>query len=113
MALQLITPDSLVFGDIEGGHRNPEHVTRQFGRDIQRCGKALGAAAPHGIRLHDLRYTHATLLLTAREPVHIVSQRLGHASAVITMSVYAHVMPGSQRETANTLARLIKEARGA
>jgi integrase len=42
-----------------------------------------------------------------------VSQRLGHASAVITMSVYAHVMPGSQRETANTFARLIKEARGA
>ena len=113
MALQLVTPDSLIFGDIEGGHRSPEHVTRQFGRDLERCAKALGAAAPAPIRLHDLRHTHATLLLTAREPVHVVSQRLGHASAVVTMSVYAHVMPGSQRETARTFARLIREARGA
>lgn len=62
------------------------------------------------IRLHDLRHTHATLLLTAREPVHVVSQRLGHASAVVTMTVYAHVLPGSQREAANLFARLIAEA---
>ncbi len=43
----------------------------------------------------------------------MVSQRLGHASAVVTMTVYAHVMPGSQREAANTFARLVREARGA
>jgi hypothetical protein len=36
MALQLITPDSLVFGDIEGSHRNPEHVSRRLARDIER-----------------------------------------------------------------------------
>ena len=113
MALELVTPDSLVFGDIEGAHRNPEHVTRQFGRDIERCRKALGTAAPRGVRLHDLRHKHATLLLIAREPVHVVSQRLGHASPVITMSVYAHVLPGSQRDAAGTFARLIREARGA
>jgi hypothetical protein len=34
----------------------------------------------------------------------VVSQRLGHTSAVVTMTVYAHVMPGSQREAANTFA---------
>ena len=61
------------------------------------------------IRLHDLRHTHATILLTAREPVHVVSQRLGHASAVVTMTVYAHVLPGSQRDAANLFARLIEE----
>jgi integrase len=53
------------------------------------------------------RHTHATLLLTSREPVHVVSQRLGHASPVITMTVYAHVLPGSQREAADTFAALI------
>ncbi len=62
------------------------------------------------IRLHDLRHSHATILLTAREPVHVVSQRLGHVSAVVTMTVYAHVLPGSQREAANLFARLIMEA---
>ena len=112
MALQLITPGSLVFGDIEGGHRNPEHVSRQFVRDVERCRQALGYDVPL-IRLHDLRHTHATLLLLAREPVHVVSQRLGHASPMVTLTIYAHVMPGSQRETANTFARLIREARGA
>ena len=35
------------------------------------------------------RHTHATILLTAREPVHVVSQRLGHASGVITQAVNA------------------------
>jgi integrase len=113
MALQLITPDSLVFGDLEGAHRNPEHVSRQFVRDVERCRQALGEDAVPVIRLHDLRHTHATLLLLAREPVHVVSQRLGHASAVVTMTIYAHVLPGNQRETANTFARLIREARGA
>jgi integrase len=113
MALPLITAGSLVFGDIEGGHRNPEHTSRQFVRDVERCRKALGEDAVPVIRLHDLRHTHATLLLLAREPVHVVSQRLGHASPMVTLTIYAHVMPGSQRETANTFARLIREARGA
>jgi integrase len=113
MALQLISAGSLVFGDIEGAHRNPEHVSRQFGRDTGRCQTALGAEAVPGIRLHDLRHTHATVLLLAREPVHVVSQRLGHASPVVTMTVYAHVLPGNQRDAANTFARLVKEARGA
>ena len=62
------------------------------------------------IRLHDLRHTHATLLLTAREPVHVVSQLLGHASPVVTMTVYADVLPGSQREAANLFAKLIEGA---
>jgi len=38
------------------------------------------------IRLHDLRHTHATLLLAAGEPVEVVSERLGHASATITLT---------------------------
>jgi integrase len=111
MALQLARDDALVFGDIEGAHRNPEHVSRQFARDLQRCRQALIADTVPAIRLHDLRHTHATVLLTAREPVHVVSQRLGHASAVVTMTVYAHVLPGSQREAADLFARLIREAR--
>jgi integrase len=44
-------------------------------------------------------------------PVHVVSQRLGHASPTITLAVYAHVMPGNQRDAADLFARLIVEAR--
>jgi len=110
MALQLARDDALVFGSIESEHRNPEHVSRQFVADVTRCRKALGTDAVPKIRLHDLRHTHATLLLLAREPVHVVSERLGHASAVVTMTIYAHVLPGSQREAADLFARLVSEA---
>jgi integrase len=63
------------------------------------------------IRLHDLRHTHATLLLLAGVPVHVVSERLGHASPVITMQVYAHVLPGSQREAAELFASLVERGK--
>jgi integrase len=99
-----------IFGDLEGGHRNGEHVSRQFARDIARCRAALGGDALPAIRLHDLRHTHATVLLTSREPAHVVSQRLGHASPVITMTVYAHVLPGSQRQAAEKFAALVEGA---
>jgi len=62
------------------------------------------------IRLHDLRHTHATILQLAGVSVHVVSQRLGHASPTVTLSVYAHVMPGNQRDAADLFARLIGEA---
>ena len=112
-ALQLARAEALVFGDIEGNHRNGEHVWRQFTRDVARCRKTLGEDALPAIRPHDLRHTHATLLLIAREPVHVVSQRLGHASPMVTLTIYAHVMPGNQRDAANLFARLIREAGGA
>jgi len=112
IALQHARPGALVFGDVEGGHRNPEHVSRQFVRDVTRCQAALGADAVPMIRLHDCRHTHATLMLLAGVPVHVVSQRLGHASPVVTMTVYAHVLSGNQRTAANAFARRIREASG-
>jgi len=100
----------LVFGDLEGQHLNPEHVSRQFARDLVRCREALGAEMLPVIRFYDLRHTHATILLLAREPVHVVSQRLGHSSPVVTMTIYAHVLPGNQRAAAETFARIVREA---
>jgi integrase len=56
-----------------------------------------GAGLPR-IRVYDLRHTHATLLLSAGVPVHVVSKRLGHASAKMTLEVYAHVLTGDQEQ---------------
>jgi integrase len=111
MALQLARDDALVFGDHEGRHLHPERFSRTFHGELARARKALGAGQLPVIRLHDLRRTHATILLTAREPVHVVSQRLGHASGVITQTVYAHVLPGSQREAAERFASLIERGK--
>ena len=49
------------------------------------------AGVPHA-RLHDLRHLHATTLLHAGVPVHVVAARLGHADAVTTLRVYAHAL---------------------
>ena len=44
-----------------------------------------------GLRFHDLRHTHATWLIARLVPPIAVAKRLGHASPVVTMMVYAHV----------------------
>jgi integrase len=75
----------------------------------KRCATALGKDAPPVIALHDLRHTHATQLLRHAVPVKIVSERLGHASVVITLSIYAHVLPGDQERAAAVSAALIGE----
>ena len=59
------------------------------------------------IRLHDLRHTHATLLLKAGVPLKVVSKRLGHATSASTMAVYQHVLPGMQAEAVEVFAELI------
>ena len=107
MAFQLAQDQALAFGNHEGQFRDPETFSKVFKATQRRCARALGDAAPPEIRLHDLRHTHATIMLSEREPVHVVSQRLGHTSAVITMTVYAHVLPGSQREAAGRFAALV------
>ena len=50
------------------------------------------------IRLYDLRHTAATLYLSAGVPVHVVSERLGHASSKMTLDVYAHVLSGQHED---------------
>jgi integrase len=107
--LRLARDDSLIFGDLEGHYLHPEFFTRRFTRSLAIARRELGEDALPAIRLHDLRHTHATLLLKAREPVKVVSERLGHASPMITMQVYAHVMPTMQAEAAARFAALIGE----
>jgi integrase len=75
---------------------------------VTRRRRALGENQLPRIRLHDLRHTHATLLLAAGEPVKVVSERLGHASATITLTVYQHVHPGMGRQAADRYAELLR-----
>ena len=61
---------------------------------------------PHA-RLHDLRHVHATTLLLAGVPVHVVAARLGHADPSITLRVYAHVISVQLTEAADFFARVV------
>lgn len=59
------------------------------------------------IRFHDIRHTHATLLLKERHHPKVVQERLGHSSITITIDTYSHVVPGLQEEAASSFSNLI------
>lgn len=50
------------------------------------------------MRLHELRHSHATLMLKQGEHPKVVSERLGHSNTRITMDIYSHVLPNMQQE---------------
>ena len=60
-----------------------------------------------GLRFHDLRHTHATLLLQAGVPVAAVSARLGHANAAITLGIYSHATVDAEAEAAQKAGALL------
>jgi integrase len=107
LALALVRDDALVFANEEGDCLHPDRFTRRFTESLASCGRALGADVVPPIRLHDLRHTHASLLLQAGVNIKVVSERLGHASVNITWNVYQHVAPGMQQEAAAKFAALV------
>jgi integrase len=80
--------NDLVFPKPDGSPWTPSQFSSDFSRLARRQGFKL--------RFHDLRHTHASQLLEAGVPVKVVSERLGHASASITLDSYSHVLPGMQ-----------------
>ena len=52
------------------------------------------------IRFHDLRHSHATIMLKSNIHPKIVSERLGHSRVALTMDTYSHVIPGMQEGAA-------------
>ncbi len=64
------------------------------------------AGLPHA-RVHDLRHTAATLMLSRGIPVKVVSEMLGHADVSTTLSIYAHVLPDMQDSAANEMDNLL------
>lgn len=69
----------------------------------RRVREAVGVT----VRLNDLRHSSATIMLAAGVPAHLVSSRLGHATAGFTLSTYAHALPGQQEAAAEALAAML------
>ncbi len=58
------------------------------------------------IRFHDLRHTHATLLLYAGVDIKTISERLGHSNIGMTMNVYTHVLKELDRKASDAIDSL-------
>ena len=68
------------------------------------------AASVARIRFHDLRHTHASLLVADGVAIKVVSERLGHAHPAFTMHTYQHLLPGMSATAAEQFATLVATA---
>ena len=59
------------------------------------------------IRFYGLRHTAATLMFKQGAHPKVVQERLGHASIVITLDTYSHVIPSMQDDVAENIDNLL------
>jgi integrase len=99
-----LSPDSLwVFADRHGHPLEKDRFVRGIFHPL------LKRAGIRQIRFHDLRHTSATLALASGVNVKVVSERLGHSSAQMTLDVYTRALPTLQRDAAALMERLMVE----
>lgn len=60
--------------------------------------KAIKASGVKNIRLHDLRHSHATILINNGINIVAVSKRLGHADIETTLKTYTHLLSDTNKE---------------
>ncbi|MDA1654272.1 site-specific integrase [Bacillus thuringiensis serovar kyushuensis] len=92
--------NDLVICTPSGTPINPANVRRSLNALIKK------AAVPK-IRFHDLRHTHATLLLAKGVNVKVISERLGHSNIKITLDTYSHVLPTMQEDAVNKIEEIL------
>jgi integrase len=92
---------NLVFSEGDGSPILPRRATRRFNSAAKKVGL-------DNFRLHDLRHTHATLMLKAGVHPKIVQERLGHSSISQTLDTYSHVIPSMQKEAVQKLKNTFK-----
>lgn len=81
----------LIFPSSVGTPMEISNVRREFNRILKKAGIPK-------IRFHDLRHTAASIMLSHKIPVVIVSKILGHSKPSVTMDIYYHFIPASNDE---------------
>ncbi len=61
------------------------------------------------IRIHDLRHSHASLLVEMGFSPLLIAERLGHEHVQTTMDTYSHLYPNKQTEVAQRLDTFMAE----
>ena len=92
--------NGLIFTNSLGGSIDSRNLLRNYKQLLRDAGLP-------DIRFHDLRHTAASLMLNAGIAVIVVSRRLGHARASITLDIYGHLIPTMQSEAAEKIDDLV------
>lgn len=58
------------------------------------------------IRLHDLRHSFATILISEGVDIVTVSKLMGHSSPSVTMDIYSHLLKKTAKEASEAFERL-------
>lgn len=93
-----MSPNDLVFRASRGGPLRSSN----FRRDVWTAACAE-SAMPEGLLVHDLRDTAASLAISAGASIKAVQRMLGHASASMTLDVYASLFEEDLEELADRL----------
>jgi len=89
-----------VFTRQDGSGHRPKRLSSAFTALVDRIGLPR-------IGVHGLRHSYATAALRAGVSPEVVSKRLGHASIVVTLSIYAHVFEQDDQAAAERAAAAI------
>ena len=92
--------DEFIFASLDGTLPDPHHVSKVFKQIVERVGLKR-------IRLHDLRHTYATLQRKYGVPIEAISKVLGHASEIVTLTLYDH-WEGESRAAADTFDTILE-----
>ncbi len=101
-----LEPDDFVFVAPRGGALRRDLL---YKRVIQPA--AVAAGLPPTLRLHDLRHTCASLLISLGAHPKVIQEVLGHRSITVTMDVNGHLFPSLNAELNASLNALLIEAR--
>jgi integrase len=88
--------DSPVLATLEGKPQSPTAITNAWVRAVNAIGMPEAG-------LHSLRHTHASMLIAAGMDILTISRRLGHSTATVTLSVYGHLIGGTDDRAAQTM----------
>ena len=95
-----LSNSDFVFSRPDGSPLDPGTVRQVFRRILRRA--QLGH-----LRFHDLRHSHATLMLMSDVHPKIVQERLGHSKIAVTLDTYSHVLPGLQEAAVRRLEEFL------
>src|SRR5213078_929233 len=65
--------------------------------------RVLGKAGLRRVRIHDLRHSFASRLIANGESLAYVRDQMGHSSIQVTVDIYGHLVPGSNKQAVDRL----------
>jgi integrase len=107
-ACEMKGPDSFLFGDGPDPLPHP-HATSGWFTHAVKAAQLVDKTIPK-ITPHDLRHTAASLAVSSGANVKVVQRMLGHASAAMTLDVYADLFDGDLDAVAKAMSAARKAA---